>query len=89
MVHTLDMGKQAPIQYRYSTPCRQSYYLRITLIREAGKPAHFGLKGDKPPCRLLDYVDLPTKATYEVKIPVFASFCLILTKRVGLPSSQP
>jgi hypothetical protein len=26
----------------------------------------------KPPRRLLDYVDLRTKATYEVKIPLFA-----------------
>ncbi len=48
------------------------YYLRITLIREAGKPAHFGISRDKPPRRLLDYVDLSTKATYEVKIPLFA-----------------
>jgi hypothetical protein len=48
------------------------HYLRITLIWEAGKPAHFGLSRDKPPRRLLDYVDPRTKATYEVEIPLFA-----------------
>jgi hypothetical protein len=71
-----------------STKTYHTYYLRITLIREPGKPAHFGLQRDKPPRRLLDCVDLRTKAN-KVKIPVFACLCLMPTKRIGLPSSQP
>jgi hypothetical protein len=50
---------------RLKTKLKNAYYIRITLIREPGKPAHFGLQRDKPPRRLLDCVDLRTKATIK------------------------
>jgi hypothetical protein len=50
------------------------YYLRITIIWEAGKPADLVLRREQPPRQLLYYVDLRTKATYKLKIPFFALF---------------